>query len=251
MYRSFTFGIGVAWIALALVSCGGGDSGGGGPAPRFIVAAHGTADFNYGVTDIDDVCPHEVDFSIFLEDGGRGWVAIEHRAWGSDVFEVTWTRSQHGYEVVAPPNARATGVFQSDRYYSADVGWEDLAFTVVDEDGDGTAETGNATATLICDWEIVLIPQTETYDSSFALRNGETQAELGMSGAYLAPMFPFNDVLQVLASRPLLAESIPGSAHLFVDGEPVAATITATGTEGPFANGFRIDPLLRCRSTQT
>jgi hypothetical protein len=234
---------GFTFLAFMNTHCGSGGSDGGGPAPRFVVASHGTAEFDSSGTDIEDVCPHELDFSIFLEVGGQGWVSLEHPAFGSEVFAVTWTESAGRYDVVAP-EILVAGEFAEDPYYWAEVGWEDLAFTVTDEDGDGTAETGTATATLLCEWEIVLSYQLETHDSTFELHGEVTPARLEFSGVDgTEPLYPFDDTMKVVSSKAILAESIPGGAQLLVGGEPFAATITATGVAHPFAKGFTIDPI--------
>ena len=87
----------VCWV-LVLSSCGSDGGGGkGGAAPRFLVATHGSADFSS-----EEFCPGYLDFSVFLEDGGSGWVSLENDAFVAEVVEVTWTLENHAYVVSAP-----------------------------------------------------------------------------------------------------------------------------------------------------
>jgi hypothetical protein len=222
--------------AALFVSCGG--DGGTAPAPRFVVATHGSADFETD-TVIRRVCPRHLDFSILLQQDGIGWVSLEHPVFGSVVFEVAWTQSGDRYDIEAG-EVRVRGQFQNDPYYAAEVGWEDLTITVRDEDGDGSAEIGTATATLICDYEVVLSPETETDNAQFDLDLPVESPSLSfVASDGLEPIFRSD--LQVVANQPLLAETLPESITMLVGGAPVAGTVTAVGLQGPLANGFRFD----------
>lgn len=220
---------------LTLASCG---SDGAGSAPRFVVATHGHAEFLHAA----NYCPDHMDFSVFLESGGRGWVSLEHEAFGSKVVEGTWTEEGGRFRITVP-EVRVSGLFQEDPYYSAEVGWEDLSLEVRDDDRDGIAETGTATATLICDYEELLFPYTDTWDSTFGLEVDPQPTSLAFGRDLgLEPIYTFRDAMTVHASRPILAENLPGQIGMLVDGQPVSASVIASGVVGPFADGFTIDP---------
>lgn len=235
--RPFAFAV----FALLLASCGG-DGGTSAPPPRFVVALSGSAPFEFDETDVEDVCPYSLDFSVFLEDGGTGWVSLEHEAFGSWLFDVTWTGSGDRYEIGTGGLVEYV-LFQGDPSFSADVGWNDLEITARDEDGDGTAETGTATVSLVCYWELSLSLKTERFDSSFDVSGDPAPSLLGFDFKDATePLRPFADTVWVHAFRPLLVESIASDTRLLVNGEPFDATITPLRPVGPFAQGLVVDP---------
>jgi len=225
---------------IIIASCGGDGGGGEGTvAPRFTVATRGEAEFSSGVY----YCPDHLNFSVFLEPGGHGWVSMEHPAFGAKVVDVTWVEQGARYEITAP-EVRVWGLFQEDPYYYVDVGWENLSFEARDEDGDGTAETGDASATLICDYEEFLSSETATWDASFDLGVDSLPASLAFDPDLgLEPIFAFADSMSVTSSRILLAEDLTDQIQLLVNGEPVSATVTPRDVAGPFTGGFIIDPV--------
>jgi len=112
--RSLIGFVSLAAFAVLVDSCGNGGSGSdSGVAPRFLVAAHGDAQFENDVV----YCPDELSFSVFLEAGGTGWVSLEHDVFGSEVVEVTWAK-QNGSYVVTAPRVRVRALFDEDPYYS-------------------------------------------------------------------------------------------------------------------------------------
>ena len=228
----------VCW-ALVLSSCGGGGDGGGngGAVPRFVVATHGSADFSS-----DEFCPGYLDFSVFLEDGGSGWVSLENDAFGAEVVEVTWTLENAAY-VVSAPEVLVPYDYDYDNGIYVDAGWRDLSLRIEDADRDGSAESGEASATLICQWEQALSVHTDEEDVTFDVAPESEPATVGFAASDgLEPIYTFNDAIDVLASKALLAETLQG-IELQVNGAPVAATIAPLAQAGPVARGFVIDPL--------
>ena len=226
-------------LAFSVASCGG-DGSGAAPAARFVVATHGSAHFAPDI-DIEDACPDTLDFSIFLEEDGTGWVSLEHEQFGTRMFEVTWQKVGLRYEIATQGEVRASYFTEYDGYsIAAEVGWEDLTFTATDDDADDTAESGTADATLICDWSVQYSWDTVTKEVSFDLGDGVPPATLKFDDGYLSPMF--RSWLLLVASSPLLAETLPGDLRLLVDGVPVEASIETTLVRGPFAHELRILP---------
>lgn len=230
-------------LAFGVASCGGG-GGGAGPAARFVVATHGSAHFAPDI-DIEDACPETLDFSIFLEEDGTGWVSLEHEQFGTRMFEVTWQKVGLRYEIATQGEVRASYFTEYDGYsIAAKVGWEDLTFTATDDDADDTAESGTAVATLVCDWSVQYSWDTVTKEVSFDLGDGVPPATLKFDDGGLSlgfePMFP--SWLYLVASSPLLAETLPGDLRLLVDGVPVEASIETSLVQGPFASHLRILP---------
>lgn len=233
----------VLWIYLAcwavlLCSCGGGGGGNGDAGEaRFVVATHGSAEFRS-----ETFCPGQLDFSVFLEDGGIGWVSLEHEAFGSEIIEVTWARENGAYVVVAPEVLVEYDYDYDDGLY-VDAGWKSLSLRVKDADRDGSAETGEASVTLICEWEQALSVDRDVALVSFDVAPETAPATVGFAEVSgLEPMYTFDDAIGVWASRALLADTLQG-IELLVDGQSVAAAVTPLEQVGPLAKGFLIDPV--------
>ena len=225
----------------SLFSCGGDGGGGGaeGPAPRFVVATHGTADFGDG-----DLCPYYVDFSIFLEAGGTGWVALEHDAVGSNLVEVAWQDVDGTIQITAPEHLVYAEYWDDPDwadYGGAEVGWRDLSFRVEDEDGDGTAEVGEASITITCD-EFWFHGDYYEREADFELETNPYDVGLFIEDSDgWEPLYTWRDTITVRASSPVLAETIAGAA-LLADGVAIPATVLPLDPHGPLADGFLLEP---------
>jgi hypothetical protein len=222
-------------LFVMLPSCGGG-GGTPTPAPRFVVATHGSADFD--LPD-DTACPYYLDLSIYLEEGGRGWVALKHEEIGSNLVEVSWQEVAGTIEILG--EGFAEGVFVEDPY-GADVGWKNLSLRVSDEDADGTAEVGHASVTLLCtEWSM----HGDFYDDEAELTLGADADTAFLYVEYAdpaAPLFPWSDAFVVRSTQPILVESLSG-ATLVAGGVPIAVTVSPLHAHGPFADGLLLDPV--------
>jgi hypothetical protein len=220
----------------ALVACGGSGGASPGPEPRFVAATHGRADFD----ESGPSCPGYLDFSIFLQQDGRGWVSLEHEEIGSNLVEVSWEETGGRIEIDAPA-VGVEGLFVDDPYYRAEVGWRELSLRVQDDDGDGVAELGDASVTLTCE-EYDFHGDDYEQDVELELDPAVESATLFLEPSEgTEPLHPWSDTFTARATRPVLIETV-ATAALTADGIQLPATAMPLNPQGPLADGVRFDP---------
>jgi hypothetical protein len=202
------------------------------PLPALLVVTRGIADNLH-----EWRCPPEFSFSVFLAAEGRGWVSFGTPSTGSRVSEVEWQETEAGILIRAHAFRIADSPWPELHW---EVGWRDLVIDVVDDDGDGIAESGNASVTIECEYEeLTLIGEVEI-DLTMSLAPDDAAPILGLARNHLHPLFGGPIVMG--ATRPLLRASLEHGVALLVDGSPLGVAVTPSRAQGPFALGASLNP---------